>query len=371
MDFGGWSGWWKRNGAKCEPLLALVGIYGVQFLITRVGVNTVAGLAVQQPIRDLAAWLFTSWDGEHYLHLAENFDVYVWPPLYPMALRGIAALGVSVLASAVLVNLFAHAAIVWLAYAYVRDNPRLSEVPGWLFASLLLFFPGHNVFFAAYSESLFLALVLGVSVAYQRERLWLAGLLCGFAVLTRNMGAFLGAALVAVELGKMVRDRTFKGLRLASVALWVPFFVGWNVWLIVVASTNPVAEQAYWQQELLAQIPAGENAKLWVLRYIALPPGNHNEFVYFWGLVIAAIYCWRRRMQVEAVFIVVFLLSFALYLYRPFPFSRFASTFFPLALMIADATRKVPALQALVITVAVAVSHHYEVMLFSGRFGEP
>ena len=354
-----------------EPVLALGGIYAVHFLITRVAVATVPGLAIDQPIKSLSAWLFLSWDAELYMRLAQNFDMYVWPPLYPMTLRAVAALGVTVPAAAVLVNLVAHLAIVFLAYAYVQGNARLTEVSGWLFAALILFFPGHNVFFAAYSESLFVALALGVCVAYQRERLWLAGLLCGFAVLTRNMGAFLGAALLAVELGKMVRDRRFNGRRLAAVALWVPFFVGWNAWLIVVASTNPVAEQHYWQQELLAQIPAGENAKLWVLRFIALPPGNHSEFVYFWGLVIAALYCWRRRMQVEAVFIVVFLLSFALYLYRPFPFSRFASTFFPLALMVADATRKVPALQALALSLAVAISHFYEVMLFSNRFGEP
>lgn len=354
-----------------EPVLALVGIYAVQFLLTRVAVATVPGLAIDRPIKSLSAWLFLSWDAELYMRLAKSFDLYVWPPLYPMTLRTIAALGVTVPAAAVLVNLVAHLAIVLLAYAYVQGNARLTEVPGWLFAALILFFPGHNVFFAAYSESLFLALVLGACVAYQRERLWLTGLLCGFSILTRNMGAFLGAALVLVELGKMVRDRRFHGRRLASVASWVPFFVGWNAWLIVVASTNPVAEQAYWQQELLAQIPAGENARLWVLRFIALPPGNHNEWVYFWGLVIAALYCWRRRMQVEAVFIVVFFLSFALYLYRPFPFSRFASTFFPLALMVADATRRAPALQALALSLAIAISHFYEVMLFSNRFGEP
>ena len=82
-------------------------------------------------------------------------------------------------------------------------------------------------------------------------------------------------------------------------------------------------------------------------------------------------YCWFRRLQVEAVLIAVFLLSFAVYLYRPFPFTRYASTLFPLALMVADVTRRSPALQALALSVAVAVSHFYEVMLFSDRFGEP
>ena len=361
-----------RRTRPLEPLLALVGIYAVQFLITRAAVATVPTLAVTRPFKGLAAWVFTSWDAVHYLRLAQNYDSYAWPPLYPMALRAFATFGISFEGAAVLVNLLAHAAIVWLAYAYVRNNARLHEVPGWLFASLILFFPGHNVFFAAYSESVFLALLLGACVAYQREQLWLAGILCGLSLLTRNMGVFLGVALIAVELGRMIRDRRFNFRRLAAVSLWLPFFIGWNVWLSDVALTNPVAATLDWQLELLEKhVPQGENAKLWVLRFIALPPGNHNEYLFFWGLIVAAGYCWFRRLQVEAVLIAVFLLSFAVYLYRPFPFTRYASTLFPLALMVADVTRRSPALQALALSVAVAVSHFYEVMLFSDRFGEP
>lgn len=39
--------------------------------------------------------------------------------------------------------------------------------------------------------------------------------------------------------------------------------------------------------------------------------------------------------------------------------------------MVADATRRVPALQALALALAVAFSHQYEVMSFSDRLGEP
>ncbi|MDP1829912.1 MAG: mannosyltransferase family protein [Archangium sp.] len=364
--------WWEKHGWKVEPLLTLLGIYGVKFLVTRVAVATAPNLAVARPIKGLAAWLFTSWDAEHYLRLARNYDSYAWPPLYPMALRLIAAVGVDVQVAAVVVNLLAHLAIVYLAFAFVRGNERFKDVPGWLFASLILFFPGHNVFFAGYSESLFLALLLGACVAYQRERLWVAGLLCGLSLLTRNMGLFLGVALVAVEVARSVREKRFRFARLIAVALWVPFFVGWNVWLTQVASTNPVAATLDWQIDLLQHhVPHGDNPKLWVLRFIALPPGNHNEFVFFWGLVVAVGYCWRRKLLLEAALIAIFLLSFAAYLYRPFPFTRYASVLFPLALMVADATRKVPALQALAVSIGVALSHHYEVMLFSDRFGEP
>lgn len=363
---------WAKTRNALEPVLTLGGIYAVKFLITRVAVATVPGLGVARPFKSLAAWLFTGWDGEHYFRLSQHYDSYAWPPLYPLTLRAAGLFGASPEQAAVLVNLGAHLAIVALAFAFVRGNPRLAGVPGWLFAALLLFFPGHNVFFAAYSESLFLALGLGACVAAQRDRLSLAGVLCGLSLLTRNMGVFLGVGLIAAEVHRMVRERRFSPGRLAAAGLWIVFFVGWNLWLTHVAGTDPVAATAEWQRDLLEQqVPAGANAKLWVLGFVALPPGNHLEYVFFWVSVIAAGYCWRRGLVAEAAFIVVFLLSFALYLYRPFPFTRYVSVLFPLALMVADATRRFPALQALALGVAVAMSHHFEVMLFSNRFGEP
>lgn len=356
-----WAGWWEKYGKWIEPVLVALGIHAVHFLNTRVAVSTAPNLAVARPIKGLAEWLFTSWDAEHYLRLAKNYDSYAWPPLYPMTLRLISSLGLDVQAAAIVLNLIAHAAIVYLAYAYVRGNTKLSEVPGWLFASLLLFFPGHNVFFAAYSESLFLALALGACVAYQREKLWLAGVLCGLSLLTRNMGMFLGVALLAVEV-----RRGFRPARIAQVGLWLLFLVGWNLWLFEVAHTDPVAATIEWQRDLLQNhVPSGENAKLWVLKFIAFPPGNHNEYVFFWALVITAVICWRQRLEVESLYLVAFLLSFVVYLYRPFPITRYASVMFPLALMAASALRKRPALQALALGLCVALSHHYEVMLFS------
>src|SRR5207244_1647722 len=117
----------------------------------------------------------------------------------------------------------------------VRGNERLREVPSWLFVALLFFFPGHNVFFAAYSESLFLALALGACVAFQRERLWVAGLLCGGALLTRNMGIFLGLGLLAAEVALRVRERRFDLRRLLAISLWMPALAAWSIWLRIAA----------------------------------------------------------------------------------------------------------------------------------------
>lgn len=361
---------WARYGGRAEPLLVLAGVYAVQFIFTRLSVKTSPVPAVQA-IGWFPAYLFKGWDGGFYVLLARRYDSYAWPPLYPFALRAVGWLvGNAIDQAAVLVNLASHLAIVLLAYAFVRGNPRLREVPTWFFATLILFFPGHNVFFAVYSESLFLAFALGACVAYQRERLWLAGLLCGVSLLVRNMGMFLGVALVMAELWRAWSERRFNVRRLAGVSVWVLFFVGWNVWLREVAGTDPVTATAGWQQELVKNhVPAGMNPKLWVLEYLALP--GHKEPVFFWATLAAAVYCWVRRLRVEALFIAVFLLSFAVYLYRPFPFSRYTSVLFPLALMAADALKRAPILQAFAVASAAALAQYYQVLLFTMRIGEP
>jgi hypothetical protein len=357
---------------RLEGLMTLAGIYLIHFLLVRGAVATMPALSVVRPIKWLGAWLYTSWDAEHYLRLSQNFDSYAWPPLYPLVLRALSLTGLSVEAAAVLVNLAAHTVIVQLAYVFVRGNSRLHAVPGWLFASFLLLFPLHNVFFAAYSESLFVALLLGACVAYQQQRFWLTGLLCGLSLLTRNMGTFLGIALLLVEGLRAVTEKRFEARRIFGIGLWLLFFVGWNAWLAYFASTDPVSATVAWQADLLEHhVPPGESPKLWVLRFIAIPPGNHFEWVAFWGLVVTIGYCWTQRLRAESLMIAMFLLSFAVYLYRPFPFTRYASSLFPLALMCAHALRRSRLLQVLAFGTCVAMSHWFEIMLFSSRFGEP
>jgi hypothetical protein len=363
----------SRLRALLEPLVVLAGAYLVHYLLVRSELQ--AGLklpAAARPYRGFPGFVLTGWDGDHYLRLAQHFDSFSWPPLYPLSLHAVGALLPSggLLGAALWVNLASHVAIVLLAYAFVRSTPQLGAVPPWLFALLLLFFPGHNVFFAVYSESLFLALALGACVAWRRESLLLAGVLCGLSVLVRNMGAFLGAALVAVELLRALEQRRLEPRRLLAVAAWVPFLVGWNLWLRYVPGIDPVTATAGWQEELLrVHVPPGANPKLWVLRYLALP-GN-KEALFFWASVGCIAWCWVKRLRVEALYIAFFLLWHALYLYRPFPFSRYTSVLFPLTLMVAHALRRWPAVQALAVAFSVVLAHHHEVLLFTDRLGEP
>lgn len=365
---------WERHARWLAPLLTLAGIYLLHDRASKLVRTLAPDAPLSRPLRDLPAHLYQGWDGIHYFSLAQHFDTFSWPPLYPLALRALGSLfSVDALPrAAVLVNLGAHLAIVYLAFAFVRGNPRLQGVPAWLFATLLLLYPGHNVFFANYSESLFLALALGTCVAWQRGALLVAGVLCGLCLLVRNMGMYLGAALLLVELARALRERPARPAwgRLLGAAAWVPFFVGWNLWVREVGGTDLVAATAGWQQELLTvHVPAAMSPKLWVLGYLTLP--GHKEFLFFWGAVAAGVWCWRRALHVEALFIALFLLSHALYLYRPFPFTRYVSVLFPLALMAADLLKRWPPLQALAVALALTLSTRTQALLFLDRMGEP
>ncbi len=365
---------WERHARTLAPLLTLAGVYLLHERASKLVRTLAPQVPLSRPLRDLPVHLYQGWDGAHYFDLSRHFNTYSWPPLYPLALRAVGSLfGADALAkAAVLVNVGAHLAIVYLAFAFVRGSARLQGVPAWLFASLLLLFPGHNVFFANYSESLFLALALGACVAWQRGRLLTAGLLCGLSILVRNMGMYLGAALLLVELARAWQQRPARPEwgRLVGAVAWVPFFVGWNLWVRWVGDTDIVTATAGWQQELLTNhVPAGANAKLWVLRYLTLP--GHKEFVFFWAAVAAGAWCWRRRLHVEAGFIALFLLSHLVYLYRPFPFTRYVSVLFPLALMAADLLKRSPPLQALAVALALALSTRTQALLFLQRMGEP
>lgn len=116
-------------------------------------------------------------------------------------------------------------------------------------------------------------------------------------------------------------------------------------------------------------MPAGVNAKLWVLEYVALP--GHPEWLYFWAAAAALVWAWKRGQRVEALFIAAFLASHAVYLYRPFPFTRYVSVLLPLALMVADALKQMPRLQTFVVAAALVLSVRSEALLFLNRWGEP
>jgi len=155
--------------------------------------------------------IWNRWDAPHYLDLAiwgyMAVDPGVFPtfgnqgdmdlmivfyPLLP-ALVAAARLAVPDLAAPILISTITSVAAVLLLYRVVARE--LGEPVGRRAAVFLLIFPTAYFLHIGYTESLFLALVLGAFLAARSNRWMTAGVAGGLAALTRVNGLVLVPAL--------------------------------------------------------------------------------------------------------------------------------------------------------------------------------
>jgi hypothetical protein len=150
-------------------------------------------------------------------------------PLYPMLIRGVAALGIDPGTAAIEVSWIAS---IGAAVAlHLLGTSLYGKRAGWALVALCCSAPVSVVLSMAYSESLFLALVAGMLVAAHRRVWWAAGLLGLGAALTRPTGAAAAIALavaVVLELRRPDATKKVQAVVAALVALAaVPAFLGW------------------------------------------------------------------------------------------------------------------------------------------------
>lgn len=146
----------------------------------------------------LGAW--TTFDSRHFLDIAQGgYTPYraAFFPLYPLLLRALGGIGASQNTLALLGIVVSNSAFLlalgWL-HALTRDEwgEGVARRALWLEA----FFPATAFGAAVYSESLFLALSIGLFWFSQRKQ-WGLSALCGvLAGLTRNSGPLLCLALL-------------------------------------------------------------------------------------------------------------------------------------------------------------------------------
>lgn len=174
----------------------------------------VVAVVHDQPIdigQTFAIW--NRWDAPHYLDLARwgymavdpgvtptfgqtgDMDLMiVFYPLFPAAIASLLWLLPELVAPIVVTTVASMAAVVLLYRVVARD---LGPAIGRRAAIFLLIFPTAYFLHIGYTESVFLALVLGSFLAARSGRWWLAGLLGGFSALTRVNGLVLIPSLVA------------------------------------------------------------------------------------------------------------------------------------------------------------------------------
>lgn len=183
------------------------------------------------PLSDLVFGTFARWDSVWFLHIAEHgYDseqITAFFPLYPLVVRGAAAVVGSTVVAGVLVSLaaaaVAAAVLAQLAQSLLGDRAARDAV---LYLAL---YPLAFVFTALYSEGLFLALATGSFLAAQRRRSLAAGVLGGLAVATRPAGLALLPALAVLLWPRPFSARS--AARLAPLVLLPGALVAYGAYL--------------------------------------------------------------------------------------------------------------------------------------------
>lgn len=158
-------------------------------------------IPIWPPLTPIQVWLnrlflapFERWDAEWYIKIDSNGYTYSkdtaqFHPLYPTIAAIFHQLGISPLASLMLVSTVASIILFYFFY-----NLALLDVPkeDSLFALILFAVsPILFVLFGAYPEGLFLIWTDTCLYWSRQNRWWLASFAGGFAVLTRQQGLFL------------------------------------------------------------------------------------------------------------------------------------------------------------------------------------
>jgi 4-amino-4-deoxy-L-arabinose transferase-like glycosyltransferase len=135
--------------------------------------------------------IWRRWDTVHYLNIARHGYgtdpgreiLIIWPPLYPWLTRGFQWLTGNYLGAGLFISFVSYlAAIVGLYRLVDLDFPRDTAMRTVIYISI---FPAAYFLHAAYTEALFLALVVWSFLSARRGRWGWAGLLAGLASFTR------------------------------------------------------------------------------------------------------------------------------------------------------------------------------------------
>lgn len=150
------------------------------------------------PAGGLSAWL--RWDTVCYLLIAEtgytvNAGLTVWPPLYPFLIRLFSFVVGTPITAALLVSSIATWVTFVLLYLLLTEEGHAEETARNTL-TLYTLYPVAFFLVAGYTESLFLALMLGSLLLARKGKWGWAGFLAALSMLTRNQGIVLSVVLL-------------------------------------------------------------------------------------------------------------------------------------------------------------------------------
>ena len=233
----------SRIAVLARSLLWPVAIYGVSRLLLMAITGVIAALDHRALLSQL-----TGFDGEWYVRLAAHGypttalhakSTLGFFPLYPMVMRGVAALlPVSLAVSGVVVSLLGGlvSAVLVQRLATLWWGPATARRA----VAVFVLFPGSVVFSMSYSEGLTLPLVLGCLLALASKRWTLAGVLAGLATAVTPVALVLVVVCAVVALRELRqaeggwRDRAARRslvaplLAPAGIAAFAVFLWAWT-----------------------------------------------------------------------------------------------------------------------------------------------
>ncbi len=213
--------------------------------------------------------IWNRWDAPHYVDIAHyGYEAtgdrqrwIVFFPLFPWLVRGLSWLTREYVLSGFLVSGIASiaAALLLQGLIQVDDSRATSRVALWFF----LIFPTSYFLHIGYTESLFIALMLGSLLAARRGYWWLAGLLGLLASLSRISGIILLPTLLVEAVHQGCRshrsDSLLQKLRSNQEWLWIALVpVGTLLYLVCnyLTTGDPFAflihQREYWHKFLAA-----------------------------------------------------------------------------------------------------------------------
>jgi hypothetical protein len=266
-------GWRERIGALAVELRldgSLVALFVASRLLIVIAAFVAEALIPRNPLLDPGAdgpilRSLTSWDGWYYLGIVRDgyqadpvsgaYSNIAFPPLYPMLVRllsfpikgseGIVAILVSNVAFLIALGLLVR-----------LGTPYLGRRRSTMAAGLLVIYPFASVFAMAYTESLFLLLMVAAFLAAERgHRAW-AGIFLALTVLCRLQGIALVLPLAIV----MLRQDGWRPRASLGWLLLGPLAAAAFLGYIATVTGTPTAfldAQQAWGREGIGGAPAG------------------------------------------------------------------------------------------------------------------
>jgi hypothetical protein len=302
------------------------------------------------------------YDTQRYMRIAQEGYAHekdsVFPPLYPLAARGLGSLlgggPIANLLAAMVISNLAFLALLLLFYRVVAVDFGEEFAPRALL--YVTFFPTSYYFLAPYSESLFVLLALGaVWAARSNGRFLLAGFLGFLAALTRLTGWVLIVPLAYewwVQGGREFLQQRGKSMTVTNrqfveiVAVLLPgagtaAFLIWR-WSVGLPPINQVYQQ-HWLQT--TGLPGTDLFRALYRLFFGGParPGDFNlwfDILCAFLLIGGVLFAFRRLNVTYGLYsamLLFFILLPASELKPLYSFSRYLLAFFPVFMLLAQA----------------------------------